>query len=305
MVSVYLCTENAAIYVGWIRESEALQTHSEPTGRRTNGATETLHYTTALFLADILQLNKEVIQVNPEANISWWLIEINHGIYLHLRYCAALHLSCVCSIMTKIVTPHSNVWSPSVGLGGEAGFGWAQPLHEVSAEIKKQRSCSLDTTSTTFEHSSVALENIWRGREKERNPRHKHVEPGELTGAGGQPANRSCGFQECAQTHRLSITLSAGYHLCSHFLCLSVSPATCRRLKVETDDLEPKTAECKYFVPVFATFVWDNFFLPKGLKGTVWHLGKYAYSLSCQEQNKKIDTTRISVVNIKLEPAAG
>lgn len=57
--------ESAAIYVGWIRESEALQTHSGP-----NGATETLHYTTALFLANILQLNKEVIQVNPEANIS-------------------------------------------------------------------------------------------------------------------------------------------------------------------------------------------------------------------------------------------
>lgn len=62
--------KNAGIYVGWIRETEALQTHSQPTGRRTNGATETLHYTTALFLANILQLNKEAIQGNPEANIS-------------------------------------------------------------------------------------------------------------------------------------------------------------------------------------------------------------------------------------------
>lgn len=58
------------------------------------------------------------------------------------------------------------------------------------------------TASAPLEHSSVALENIFTGSEKERTPRHKHIELGGLTGTGGQRANWSCGFQKPAQTHR-------------------------------------------------------------------------------------------------------
>lgn len=55
------------------------------------GPTKTLHYT-AVFLANTLQLNKEVIQVNPGANVSWSVIEINSGIYLDLYNFKTLHL---------------------------------------------------------------------------------------------------------------------------------------------------------------------------------------------------------------------
>lgn len=114
-------------------------------------------------------------------------------------------VQCVCFMKTKAVDPHSN------REGGLAEYSLF-----IKYQLKEKKTTILligydrSATSTTFEHSSVALENIWRGREKERNPRRKHVELGELTGTGGQPANRSCGFQECAQTHCLSITLSAG-----------------------------------------------------------------------------------------------
>lgn len=107
-------------------------------------------------------------------------------------------------------------------------------------------------TSTKLEHSSVALENIWRGREKERNPRHKHTELGELTGTRGQLANRSCGFQECAQTQRLSI---AGYHLCLQFLSVCLTCNLHFRLKAETDIFELKTADCGYYVSICRSFI--------------------------------------------------
>lgn len=75
-----------------------------------------------------------------------------------------------------------------MGLEGERGL--AQYAIFAKLQLKEKTIVPLieydrSTASTTFENSSVALENIWRGREKERNPRHKHVELGGLTGTGG------------------------------------------------------------------------------------------------------------------------
>ncbi len=144
----------------------------------------------------------------------------------------------VCSVrVTSTVNPHTDFWLLSVGSGGDGGLAENRlfikyQLKEKAATLLIGYDCS--TSSTTFEHSSVALENIWRGRGKERNPRHKHVELGELTGSEDNLPTEAVASRNVHE-HTAASTHSADHHLCSCSLYQPVSPATCRRLKAETE----------------------------------------------------------------------
>lgn len=200
-------------------------------------------------------------------------------------------VQCARYIKTIIANPHSNIWSFG-GIRTSRRFGW------VKYQLKESTTIPLigydrSTSSTTFEHSSVALENIWRGRE-ERNPRHKHEELGELTGAGGRPASRSCGFQECAQTLGLAVTLSVSS-------APPFPPPVCLTCNLHSFQSWYLGVE-KRWMQIFCAnirSVWQ-FFLPKSLKGVVWHLGTIRFLAK-----SKMRRSHICVVNIKLEPAAG